>query len=239
MAVTVDAKLSTDTGNSLSFGTDNGIYGPLVSPRGGSQWWTLDNSFVGPSATTYWYLLGPTTSAQSWISGTAWISPFVVSRSCKIASLYHYVSTAGAGSQIYHASFASDPTTGLPTNKIVDVGYCAGTGVGAIAHTMLDTATVYTANTLYWMCSWAYTTSGTPSGYFRNIGQQATVRLPVAPTGVTWFSSGGMLSYQDTTSGWTTKQAAPTSLSLNAPSASGGPGSAIYAPSLAWGLQNV
>lgn len=237
MAVTVSARLSTDSGNALSFGSDTGLYGALPNPvRGGAQAWTIDNSWGTAVGTSYYYYLGNLSVAASPTAGTAYIWPIVFSRAAKFTSLQLYVSTAGAGSSLYHSVYSSD-TTGLPSAKLSDLGYGSTAATGVVNHTMTDTTTVWQPYTLYWVCSWINTSSASPTFYMRNIGT-SSIRLSVAPTGVGWWSSTGALSLLDTTSGWTTRTTGPASLVIAANSTTA-PGQSIYAPNLALGIANV
>jgi hypothetical protein len=239
MAVTVSARLSTDVGNGLSFGSDTGLYGAGAQPRGGAIGWTLDNSWGTATGTTYYYYLPTATApATAFTSGTAILWPLVFSRNAKFGGISQYVSTAGAGSQVYQSAFASDPSTGAPAAKITDIGWGNGAATGPQAFTMLDNTTTFYANTLYWMCTWAYTTSAMPSINMRNIGQLTSIRLPAAPTSASYFSSTGVISLLDTSVTWNTRTTAPSTVAPAAISASA-PGSNVSAPHFALGIANA
>lgn len=239
MAVTVSARLSTDAGNQLGFGTDTGLFGAVPVARGGSPTWVFDNSWPSPAGTTYYYTPATGASAQASIAaGTAYVWPFMFSRAARLTALTGYVWTAGAGSTLYHSSFTSDATTGLPGTKIIDVANLSGATAANSVYTMTDTATTYAANTLYWMCSWTYTTSALPSIAMRNLSFMQGIRMPSAPTGSTYFSSGGVFSLLDTSQTWASRTTAPTTLNPAAPAVAA-PGNGVYAPQLVFGLANV
>lgn len=240
MAVTVSARLSTDAGNGLTFGSDTGLYGALPGGvvRGGAQAWTVDNSWGTATGVPYFYYLGMTSSAVAAVAGTAYVWPLVLSRAARFTALSAYVSSAAANSGLYHAVYASDPVTGNPAAKLTDLGFSAATVAGPAAHTMTDTTTVWQPYTLYWVASWISTTSAVPTLYMRSIAAAGSIRLTVAPTGVAWFNAPGALSLLDTTSGWAARTSGPGTLTIAANSATTA-GQSAYAPQLALGLANA
>lgn len=244
MSVNIALRLSSDVGNQLAFGADGGLYTPPVVPRGGPAGYTIDNSWATAAANTTYYFAFPGTSTVSPVAmnGTmALVWPFVFTRNCKISALGLNITTAGAGSTVYHSAFASDPTTGAPAGKISDVASTAGTATGVVSSAILDTTTVWQAHTLYWMTSWAYSTGSTyPGVTMRTAGFVAPIRLATAPTASTWFTSFGAVAYYDNARTWGTLTSAPASLSATPPTGSASPGSGFSnAPHVWLGLLNV
>lgn len=234
MAIGVQLRPSTDSGNGITIGSDRGLRLVTTAGRGGTLPYSIDNSWSSPAAATSYYYSFPSFTVSNYApaSGLALVWPFVVTRDARLTALSAQILSA-AGSGYYHATFASDPANGLPAAKIADVANVSTAAAAVAAASMLTTTPVYTANTLYWMCSWI--NGGTPTISHRNFtGSPATpLRLLTAPTLVTQFT-GSWGSLPETASGWAARTTAPSTLAITTATVPNG-----YAPQLWMGLLNV
>lgn len=213
MSSTIAINLSSDSGNTLAFGTDGGLLcpQPAINQRGGVFSYAIDNSW-GTASTPYHYPLsgaGGTTTMNSGL-GNCQLWPLMITRDARCVGGTINVTTAAAGSQYYHSVYASDPSTGNPGAKVADLLYfqCATTGVRAA--TARDTTTVLSAYKLYWMASWyngaaATVTARTSSFCF----PYRAATLTASNFTTTYFGT------SDTTANWSSLSNAPATVTLS------------------------
>jgi hypothetical protein len=241
MAVGVTLRISADSDNRATFGTDGGLSAVAgTAPRAGTFGFMIDNSWSTSAAADYWYQ--PPVFSSSYIalaSGTAYIWPFMMSRPGRFTGARCYVNAVGAGSTIYTSVYSSDASTGLPSAKITDLVSFPGTATGVATATVLDATTTFSGQALYWMATWAYTTSAYPTIAMRipNL-MSVSMRLPSNPTVAAYFTGNGIGGMLDTSITWNTVTAAPPALSPTYASAAGLNGTQ-YAPTFWVGVQNV
>lgn len=248
MSVSVALKLSTDNGNLLSFGSDNGLYAASSAalPRGGPYGTIVDNSWASASAgTPFYYTLGTTAISNTAIpANTAIVWPIMFARACKFTGAGLNVAAAGAGSRVYTAMYTSDANTGLPAQKITDLAYWTTTATGVASCQNLETNSYsWQPYVLYWVATWAYTTSAYPSITMRNnsSGGIASARIITGlPTVTTFYTGAVPISYTDTATTWSSQMTGPNTLSPNLLSGTtGAVATNSQAPFIWWGLINV
>jgi hypothetical protein len=218
MPLVFGARLSTDAGNKVTFGSDGGL--ALIPPYGVSgginQLYTIDNTWVGSGQALAYTL--PCTTAGAAIampSNTAFVQPFAVARTAKPSGVSIYVSAAGAGGSLKCAVFAHDPAVGGAGAKVTDLWSIdtSASGVRTSA-TMLDPSFTFVGRRLYWLAMWAagatfnvWQTSDSPAyGTPTPLGQMQ----PPSTTG--HFTAVNARGYWDTSVSWLSQTTAPTTL---------------------------
>lgn len=224
--VTLTAALSQDTGNGVSFGTDGGLFATAPpAPQGGTAGHTFDLS-AAASGQAWWYNL-PGANTQTTISGSAIYWPLLVTRAARLTGAALNVGTAGTGSHLRNALYAADPVTGLPGTAISSNWFIVNTAAVAFTTaTGVDTTSVLSAFTPYYVLTWVYTTSGYPVVSCRTGAGSMIAPLPrvALPTSTSSYNT-GYFGYTETVSAaaWNTLTVPPATVGT-----SGSP--AAYAP---------
>jgi hypothetical protein len=236
MPISAVAKISTDVGNSVSAGSDGGLYFLSSTQRGANSQYIIDNSWGTQTGTTYWYALpsGLTPSTNTLAANTAYIFPLAVARNATIAASPLQVSVATTASAIYLSLYGSNASTGAPAAKLADLFSYSASAAAVVTPTVVTASPTLTAHTLYYAAVWAY--GGTCDVRVRFGMPMQSVRWSTAATA--HLGSGGPMSaYYDTTSTWGSLTAGPATLT---PIANTAVSSISYAPPhIWWGLTNV
>lgn len=242
MAVQFGLKISSDAGNILSFGTDQGLLATTPPPRGGMFGMAIDNSVATAAAGVSYYYGTPAYSNTNltWTGTAAQVSPITFARNCRVTAAALRVVTAGAGSAVYVSVYAPD-ASGTTATKVTDLLRFDTTVAGQRAATVLDSTTVLTAQAHYYLLSWCYTTSAYPVTNVRNgSGTHAQEwRYPSAPAHITFHNS-SLMSMAETSQTYSGLTAGPSTISPAYPSMSTTT-TTLYltAPYLWFGLLNV
>jgi hypothetical protein len=209
MPISIAAKLSADAGNGIRAGSDGGLLFDVV-PQVLQSGYVIDNSWPTDPATMYWYV--PQRSRENgfanFSTNTGMILPLVFAQDCTIGtSTIHQAIVASGTPTMHMAVYASSPTTGLPTDKIVDLmRWDMASTVGVYHSTPLAPAQVFTGSTLYWACVWLR-------------GVSTYLHAQQGPPGMRATGSPGDVdfgqathAYLDTTAAWSTLTVGPTTL---------------------------
>lgn len=218
MVVSIAAALSADAGNTLTFGSDNGLYAPVSAPRSGAYGVAIDNSWMAVGGAAYYPQPSWQGNATAMLGqGLLW--PIVVTRKARISGATMWATSAGAASVTFFSVFSALAATGLPGNKITDALSFNSTVTGALNATVLDANAVLTAHTLYYGCAWTATTSGFPVLHHRSVPSTTNLIQPrTTPLPTTAFASSYPPFYADSSAGWSARTAAPAAI-MAAPAA--------------------
>lgn len=239
MAATLSVKISTDSGNRVGLGGDNGIYASpsaVLNPSN-TAFMTIDNQFAASGA-QWFYQLGcsglPTASPSL---NTAQVWPLIVTKACRVTDAAIFLITGTTASSLYATLYTSSGANKAPGAKITDLLRFPTTTAGASRQASVDSTTLLSAHTLYWVATWI---NGSSSPTFLARAQYGGVlRLPTVP-GATVFTGGSGLAYVDSSQSWSSLTSGPTTLAPTAlPTNSTQSSGNLTVPAIAWGLTNA
>jgi hypothetical protein len=249
MPISAVAKISTDSGNTVSAGSDGGLYMPSGLLRGPAAGYVIDNSWsAAGTGTQYWY----TSQASGFLlnqsitiyPNQAIVTPLAFARDCTIGT--SVVRTAGGGTgtpTMYLAVYANNTVTGLPGAKIVDLlSWSLPVAATTVNSTQVTASPTFKANLLYWACMWTVGAS-TIGNIYGRIGQPAVVRA-TATSGTPFantMTGSPEAAYIDATTASFTSGSGPASLTPITDTLSGSSqnNSSLNATHVWWGLTNV
>lgn len=231
MPVSLSAKLSSATGNQISYGSDNGLFAPAGTATSNTVSWTIDNYFSASGATWWYQMMTYSNNQFTQLANLAQVWPVIFARPCRIADAEIYVQTAAANSALYCSLYSSTGPNKMPGPKVSDLFRFPTTATGIARAAAVDTTTVFAGQTLYWVANWTNTTGALPSLYTRTMTQG--IHRATAISGA--FASSGGVSTENT-QGWSSLTAGPATLaSVTQPGASQA-GVNLYPPMIMWAL---
>lgn len=179
MSVSVALRPSADKGNALGIGSDGGLMGaPLPAGQFASNLNTVDNSQSGgASGTTYYYPMPAAATAAGTVTGTPVAQQLVLTRNALITAVYGNVTNNTSTAAVYGALYLPDPTTRYPGTKVCDLFVMSAAVNGVVSGSMIDTTTVLTGNTPYWLLTWYAATTLMPSMTLRSASAYQQSRL--------------------------------------------------------------